>query len=31
MRPEQTEAVNKTMAYLRSFASENPTKTPHFL
>ncbi len=31
MRPEQTEAVEKTIAYFRSFRQENPTKTPHFL
>ena len=31
MRPEQTEAVDKTLAYFRSFRQENPTKTPHFL
>jgi len=31
MRPEQEEAVNKTIAYFKSFKSENPDKTPHFL
>lgn len=31
MRPEQEEAVNKTMAYFNSFRKENPNKTPHFL
>jgi hypothetical protein len=31
MRPEQKEAVNKTMAYFNSFKNENPDKTPHFL
>ena len=31
MRPEQTEAVKKTIAYFRSFRQENPGKTPHFL
>jgi hypothetical protein len=31
MRPEQEEAVNKTMAYFNSFKNENPDKTPHFL
>lgn len=31
MRPEQEEAVNKTMAYFNSFKNENPNKTPHFL
>lgn len=31
MRPEQEEAVNKTMAYFKSFKNENPHKTPHFL
>lgn len=31
MRPEQEEAVNKTMAYFKSFKKENPKKTPHFL
>ncbi|HAU1457917.1 TPA: restriction endonuclease [Legionella pneumophila] len=31
MRPEQEEAVNKTIAYFKSFKKENPEKTPHFL
>ncbi len=31
MRPEQTEAVNKTITYFNSFKKENPDKTPHFL
>jgi Type III restriction enzyme, res subunit/T5orf172 domain len=31
MRPEQEAAVNKTMAYFKSFKSERPNKTPHFL
>lgn len=31
MRPEQQEAVNKTMAYFKSFGKENPGKTPNFL
>lgn len=31
MRPEQEEAVKKTMAYFNSFKNENPNKTPHFL
>lgn len=31
MRPEQEAAVNKTMAYFKSFTKENPEKTPHFL
>ncbi|MDD3051443.1 MAG: GIY-YIG nuclease family protein [Candidatus Cloacimonetes bacterium] len=31
MRPEQEEAVYKTMAYFRSFQKENHSKTPHFL
>ncbi|MBU1097061.1 MAG: GIY-YIG nuclease family protein [Bacteroidetes bacterium] len=31
MRPEQEEALNKTITYLRSFTKENPEKTPHFL
>ena len=31
MRPEQEEAVNKTIAYFKSFKKENPNKTPHFL
>lgn len=31
MRPEQESAVNKTMAYFKSFEKENPEKTPHFL
>lgn len=31
MRPEQIEAVEKTTTYFRSFKSENPGKTPHFL
>ncbi len=31
MRPEQTEAVNKTTAYFQRFKKENKNKTPHFL
>lgn len=31
MRPEQVEAVNKTMDYFKSFKKENKNKTPHFL
>lgn len=31
MRPEQQEAVEKTMAYFRSFKEENKDRTPHFL
>ena len=31
MRPEQEDAVNKTIAYFKSFKKENKNKTPHFL
>lgn len=31
MRPEQEEAVNKTITYFESFRKENKDKTPHFL
>ena len=31
MRPEQSEAVQKTIDYFESFKAENPNKTPHFL
>jgi len=31
MRPEQEAAVEKTMAYFKSFKKENKDKTPHFL
>jgi hypothetical protein len=31
MRPEQTEAVNKSFQYFNSSRLENPGKTPHFL
>ncbi len=31
MRPEQEEAVNKSIAYFTSFKKENKDKTPHFL
>ena len=31
MRPEQAEAVEKTIAYFKSFSKENKNKTPHFL
>lgn len=31
MRPEQEEAVKKTIAYFDSYKKENPDKTPHFL
>lgn len=30
-RPEQEEAINKTMNYYRSYHAENPDKIPHFL
>jgi hypothetical protein len=31
MRPEQEDAVKKSIAYFKSFKKENPDKTPHFL
>lgn len=31
MRPEQQEAVEKTIEYYKSYREENPDKTPHFL
>lgn len=31
MRPEQQEAVDKTIAYFKAWAKENPGKTSHFL
>jgi hypothetical protein len=31
MRPEQVEAVDKTISYFKSFRKENKNKTPHFL
>lgn len=31
MRPEQEAAVDKTIAYFKSFKKENKDKTPHFL
>ena len=31
MRPEQAEAVEKTIAYFNAWHHENPGKTPHFL
>jgi hypothetical protein len=31
MRPEQQEAVDKTIQYFKSFKKENKNKTPHFL
>ncbi len=31
MRPEQEEAVNKSIAYFKSYKLENPNTTPHFL
>ena len=31
MRPEQEAAVNKAIAYFKSFKKENSDKTPHFL
>ncbi|QEN04764.1 restriction endonuclease [Thiospirochaeta perfilievii] len=31
MRPEQSEAVEKTITYYKSFRKENPNETPHFL
>lgn len=31
MRPEQADAVNKTIGYFTSFRKENRDKTPHFL
>jgi hypothetical protein len=31
LRPEQREAIEKTIEYFDSFKQENPDKTPHFL
>lgn len=31
MRPEQEEAVNKSITYFQSYVKENPGQTPHFL
>lgn len=31
MRPEQREAVDKTMNYFENYKKENPDRTPHFL
>jgi len=31
LRPEQTNAIDKTIAYFKSYKKENPNKTPHFL
>ena len=31
LRPEQEEAINKTITYFKSYKKENPNKTPHFL
>ncbi len=31
MRPEQVEAIDKTITYFKSFRKENKNKTPHFL
>ena len=31
MRPEQEEAINKTITYFEGFKQENPSKVPHFL
>jgi hypothetical protein len=31
MRPEQEQAVNKSIAYFKSFKKENKDRTPHFL
>lgn len=31
MRPEQVQAVDKTITYFKSYTKENPEKTPHFL
>jgi len=31
LRPEQEQAINKTITYFKSFQKENPNKTPHFL
>jgi len=31
MRPEQVQAVDKTITYFTSYTKENPDKTPHFL
>ena len=31
MRPEQSDAVDKTISYFKSFKKENKNKTPHFL
>ncbi|MGV0953792.1 MAG: GIY-YIG nuclease family protein [Fluviibacter sp.] len=31
LRPEQSQAVDKTIEYFKSYKKENPGKTPHFL
>jgi hypothetical protein len=31
LRPEQDQAISKTISYFKSFKKENPNKTPHFL
>lgn len=31
LRPEQQAAIEKASSYFKSFAAENPNKTPHFL
>jgi hypothetical protein len=31
LRPEQSDAIDKTIVYFKSFSKENPDKTPHFL
>jgi len=31
MRPEQEDAVNKTMSYFKNYKKDNPEKIPHFL
>jgi hypothetical protein len=31
MRPEQAQAIEKTVAYFKSYKKDNPKKTPHFL
>jgi hypothetical protein len=31
LRPEQSDAIDKTIIYFKSFSKENPDKTPHFL
>jgi len=31
MHPEQAQAVEKTIAYFKSYRAENPDKTPHLM